>query len=187
MAIASGNPSLRECRAMVFVSTARCPMTYVLVSPEIMASVAADVHGIGALLANGNAAAAATTTNVASAAADEVSTAIATLFSQYAKNYQVVAGQAAAFHDQFTNTLLAGANSYVSAEAATVADVLLGVVNAPTQALLGRPLIGNGANGTTVNGVGTPAGPADSCTATAATAGRAPTWEQSAAPVDPPA
>ncbi|OOK69614.1 PE family protein [Mycobacterium kansasii] len=162
-------------------------MTYVLVSPEIMASVAADVHGIGALLANGNAAAAATTTNVASAAADEVSTAIATLFSQYAKNYQVVAGQAAAFHDQFTNTLLAGANSYVSAEAATVADVLLGVVNAPTQALLGRPLIGNGANGTTVNGVGTPGGPADSCTATAATAGRAPTWEQSAAPVDPPA
>ncbi|MCV7124912.1 PE family protein, partial [Mycobacterium lacus] len=134
-------------------------MTYVLVSPEIMASVAADVKSIGALLANGNAAAATPTTNVASAAADEVSTAIAALFSQHAKEYQALAGRAAAFHDQFTTNLLAGANSYVAAEATNAADGLMAVINAPTQALLGRPLIGNGANGTTVNGVGTAGGP----------------------------
>ncbi|ETW24785.1 hypothetical protein MGAST_06515, partial [Mycobacterium gastri 'Wayne'] len=133
-------------------------MTYVLVSPDIMASMAADVQSIGALLANGNAAAASTTTNVASAAADEVSTAIAALFSRHAQSYQVLAGRAAAFHDEFTSNLLAGANSYVSAEAANATDGLLAVINAPTQALLGRPLIGNGANGTTVNGVGTAGG-----------------------------
>ncbi|MCV7076181.1 PE family protein, partial [Mycobacterium szulgai] len=133
-------------------------MTHVLVSPESMAAVAADVRGIGALLTNGNAAAARTTTNLASAAADEISTAVAALFSQHATNYQALAGQAAAFHDQFTNALLSGANSYASAEATNAADGLLAVINAPTQALLGRPLIGNGANGTTVNGVGTAGG-----------------------------
>ncbi|WP_373194468.1 PE family protein, partial [Mycobacterium marinum] len=133
-------------------------MTFVLVSPEAMASAAADIERIGALLTQGNAAAASPTINVASAAADEVSTAIAALFSQHAKTYQLLAAELAAIPDRFTKTVLASANSYASAEGTNAADALLGVINTPTQALLGRPLIGNGANGTTVNGVGTPGG-----------------------------
>ncbi|MEK0465379.1 PE family protein, partial [Mycobacterium ulcerans] len=133
-------------------------MTFVLVSPEAMASAAADIERNGALLTQGNAAAASPTINVASAAADEVSTAIAALFSQHAKTYQLLAAELAAIPDRFTKTVLASANSYASAEATNAADALLGVINTPTQALLGRPLIGNGANGTTVNGVGTPGG-----------------------------
>ncbi|WP_261864675.1 PE family protein, partial [Mycobacterium marinum] len=133
-------------------------MTFVLVSPEAMASAAADIERIGALLTRGNAAAASPTINVASAAADEVSTAIAALFSQHAKTYQLLAAELAAIPDRFTKTVLASTNSYASAEATNAADALLGVINTPTQALLGRPLIGNGANGTTVNGVGTPGG-----------------------------
>ena len=56
--------------------------------------------------------------------------------------------------------LIGGAGSYVSAEAANVAAFtanpaqtierdLLGLINAPTLALFGRPLIGNGASGAT--------------------------------------
>jgi hypothetical protein len=47
----------------------------------------------------------------------------------------------------------AGAGRYAATEAAnasplqTVEQDLLGVINAPTEALLGRPLIGNGADG----------------------------------------
>ncbi|MGO9695856.1 MAG: hypothetical protein ACLPYO_19325, partial [Mycobacterium sp.] len=49
--------------------------------------------------------------------------------------------------------LTAGAGSYASTEAASASPLqaleqdVLAVVNAPTEAVLGRPLIGNGANG----------------------------------------
>src|ERR1700739_2088736 len=75
-------------------------MTYVLVSPETVGPVAADIESIGAALAGSNAAAAGLTTRVATAAADEVSTAIAALLSQYALDYQELAARAAAFHDR---------------------------------------------------------------------------------------
>ena len=98
-------------------------MTYVLVSPEVVGSVAADVESIGAALVSGHAAAAAPTTGVVSAAADEVSTAIAALFSQYAQDYQKLAAQAAAFHDQFTRSLVANAASYAGTEAANASPL----------------------------------------------------------------
>ena len=60
------------------------------------------------------------------------------------------------FHDHFVRTLDAAAGSYASTEAANVQQGLLNLVNAPTEALLGRPLIGNGADGGTVDGVGQP-------------------------------
>src|SRR5262249_37914108 len=120
-------------------------MTYVLVSPEIMGPVAASIEGVGAALASENAAAATLTTNVTSAAADEVSTAIAALFSQHGQGYQKLVAQAAAFHDQFVQTLTSAGDSYAAAEAANVSPLqtieqdLLGVINAPTELLLGRP------------------------------------------------
>jgi PE family len=52
-----------------------------LVSAESIVSMPADVDGISAALACGNAPPAGATTGVANAAADEVSTAIAALFS----------------------------------------------------------------------------------------------------------
>ncbi|MEI7717616.1 MAG: PE family protein, partial [Mycobacterium sp.] len=56
----------------------------VLVSPEILAAAAADIDRVGVAVNSVNAAAAGLTTHVASAADDEVSTAIAALFSQQA-------------------------------------------------------------------------------------------------------
>ncbi|AIH45952.1 hypothetical protein IQ40_11425 [Mycobacterium tuberculosis] len=70
-------------------------------------------------------------------------------------------------------SLTNGARSYVVAEATSAAPLqdLLGVVNAPAQALLGRPLIGNGAL-TGPTGRGLPVGRAGCCLATAGMADR---------------
>lgn len=116
--------------------------------------------GIGSTLRSAYAAAAAPTTGVLAAGADEVSAAVAALFSGYAQAYQNTAAQMAAFHDQFAQTLSTAGSAYHSAEAANFAVLhsveqdVLGAINAPTNALLGRPLIGNGADATSSGGNG---------------------------------
>jgi PE family len=132
-------------------------MSLLVVAPELLGSAAADLESIGSALRAAHVTAAVPTTGLATAGADEVSAAVAALFAGYGQEYQALSAQASAFHQQFVEALSSGAESYLTAEAAnasplqtvqTVLDDLLGVVNAPTQALLGRPLIGNGANGT---------------------------------------
>ncbi|KAA1246653.1 PE family protein, partial [Mycobacterium simiae] len=129
-------------------------MSYVFLSPELVAAAAGDIAHIGSSIEAANAAAAASTTGLLAAGADEVSTRIAALFGGNALEYQVVSAQAAAFHQQFVQTLSAATGSYVWTELTNAEQALLGVINAPTQALLGRPLIGNGANATTPGGAG---------------------------------
>ncbi|POX85479.1 PE family protein, partial [Mycobacterium kansasii] len=131
-------------------------MVFVIASPEMVAAAAADLASIRAAISSATAAAAIPTTGVLAAGADEVSAVIAALFDAHAQAYQALSVRAVAFHDQFARALDAGANSYAGAEAAnasplqvlqTVEQNVLNAVNAPTQALLGRPLIGNGTNG----------------------------------------
>jgi hypothetical protein len=86
--------------------------------PELMAQAATDLATIGSTVNAAHMAAAPRTLPVRPAAADEVSTGIAQLFSQHAANYQAMAAQAAAFNDQFVQHLTAGAFSYASIEAA---------------------------------------------------------------------
>ncbi len=151
-------------------------MSFVIVAPEALMSVASEVAGIGSALNAANAAAAAPTTGVLAAAADEVSAAMAALFGAHAQEYQRLSAQAAGFHAQFVQALNAGVNSYASAEAANASPLqaveqqVLGLINGPAQTLLGRPLIGNGADG--APGTGQPGGPAGCCGVMAATAGR---------------
>ncbi|WP_230872574.1 PE family protein, partial [Mycobacterium canetti] len=80
--------------------------------------------------------------------------AIAALFGANAQAYQQISAQYLA---QFVAALTSGGGWYAGAETAnaTLAHEVLNAVNAPTQALLGRPLIGDGANG----GPGQPGGP----------------------------
>ena len=143
-------------------------MSYLVAAPEFLASAATDLSDIGSAMTAANAAAAAPTTGVLAAAEDEVSAAIAAVFSAHGQGFQALSVQAAAFHDQFVQTLTAGAGSYVSAEAAnvaaftanpaqTVGQDLTNLINAPFLALTGRPLIGNGANG--APGTGQPGAP----------------------------
>ncbi|GAQ36982.1 PE-PGRS family protein [Mycobacterium pseudoshottsii JCM 15466] len=112
------------------------------------------MQSIESALNAANAAAAVPATGLAAAAADEVSTAVATLFAGFGQEYQAISTQLSAFQQQFALTLNSSAGSYAAAEAQSVSvlDTLgrdvFGAINAPTEALLGRPLIGNGANGT---------------------------------------
>ena len=76
-------------------------MPYVIAAPEMLAAAASDVAGIGSSIKAANAAAAAPTTAVAAAAGDEVSAAIASLFSGHAQEFQALNAQAAAFHAEF--------------------------------------------------------------------------------------
>src|SRR5208337_3233007 len=132
-------------------------MSYLMVAPEFVTVAATDLANLGSTLSEANATAAASTTGVVVAAGDEVSAAIASLFSGHAEAYQALGAQAAAFHDQFVQALTAGAGSYASAEVAnvgafaanpaTIGQDLLNAINAPFLALTDRPLIGNGANG----------------------------------------
>ncbi len=129
-------------------------MSLLVVAPEWLTSAAAELQSIESALSAANAAAAVPTTGLAAAAADEVSTAVATLFAGFGQEYQAISTQLSAFQQQFALTLNSSAGSYAAAEAQSVSvlDTLgrdvFGAINAPTEALLGRPLIGNGANGT---------------------------------------
>lgn len=124
-------------------------MSYVLATPEMVAAAANNLAQIGSTLSAANAAALAPTTGVLAAGADEVSAAVASLFSGHAQAYQTLGTQAAAFHERFIQALSTAAGAYGSAEAANASPLqqALNVINAPTQTLLGRPLIGNGTNG----------------------------------------
>ncbi|OBI55495.1 PE domain-containing protein [Mycobacterium sp. E787] len=127
-------------------------MSYVLAAPELIASAATDLSNIGSALGAATAAAA-PTTRILPAAQDAVSAAIAAVFSARGRGFQALGAQAAAFHDEFARALTAGAGSYASAEASTQ-QLLEGA-----QAISLYPLIGNGADGGTVNGVGQPGQP----------------------------
>ncbi|WP_136625662.1 PE family protein, partial [Mycobacterium innocens] len=122
-------------------------MSFLIAAPEELAAAASDLSGIGGAINAANAAAAGQTLGILAAGADEVSAAVAALFGAYAQQYQALSAQATNFHDQFVQALSAGGLSYVAAEAANAQQALLTVVNAPTQTLLGRPLIGNGTDG----------------------------------------
>ncbi len=80
-----------------------------------------------------------------------MSLAISALFGQHAQAYQALSAQATIFHDQFVQALTSGGNLYAAAESHTVEQMVLNAINAPTQTLFGRPLIGDGANGTAEN------------------------------------
>ncbi|MBW0019478.1 MAG: PE family protein, partial [Mycobacterium sp.] len=132
-------------------------MSLLVATPETMSAAATDLAGIGSALTEANTAAAAATGPLP-AAADEVSAAIAALFGDYANAYQAFNARAAAFHQQFVQTLNAGVGAYTAAESTNAEQVLLDAVNAPTQALFGRPLIGDGANAAAGSGANGGAG-----------------------------
>ena len=138
-------------------------MAYVVVGPETVGAAAGDLVGLGSVIDAANAAARVSTTRLLAAGGDEVSAAIAALWGGYGQAFQVISAQAATFHRQFVQALNAGAGAYAAAEAAgasslqTLEQDVVGVINAPSNALLGRPLIGNGTNG--VPGTGQAGGP----------------------------
>lgn len=88
------------------------------VAPESLTTAARDLATIASDMKFAHLEAAAPTTTIASAASDEVSTAVVGVFASFGEDFQKLAGQATAFHDRFTQALTGSANAYASAEAA---------------------------------------------------------------------
>ncbi|MHA7648253.1 PE domain-containing protein [Mycobacterium sp. ML4] len=135
-------------------------MSFVVATLDMIETASAEAAQIGAAIGAGNATSAIPTTQLAAAAADEVSVAIASLFGTHANDYRAAAAQAAVYHQEFVENLGAAAASYSGTEAAILAQLeatLLGggVAAAPPgalneftagafQALVYRPVHGAG-------------------------------------------
>src|ERR1700677_1423267 len=138
--------------------------SFVIAAPEVFAAAASDLAGIGSAVGAAHAVAAGATTSGAVAAGDEVSAAIAGLFGGYGEQFQALGVRAGLFHAQFVSALRTGGLSYAAGEAANASPLqhleqdVLGVINAPTNALFNRPLIGNGVNGAAGTGAAGGAG-----------------------------
>lgn len=138
-------------------------MSFVIADPQMLIAAATDLAEVGSAVVAANAAAV-PTTGLAAAAADEVSTAIAAMFGGYGQEYRAVSARVAAYHSRFVQALAASAGSFASAEAANISVLqpfeqqVLKIVNAPTQLLLGRPLIGDGADASVAGGRGADGG-----------------------------
>lgn len=132
-------------------------MSYLAAVPDFLASAATDLSGIDARLIAANAAAIDPITALVPAAGDEISATISSWFAGHAREYQALSNRAATFHAQFLQALNGAGSAYAAAEAAnssllqTLEQNALAVINAPTNLLLGRPLIGDGADGTATN------------------------------------
>ena len=94
-------------------------MSHLFTAPETLASTAADVESIGSAITTAGSNASGPTTGLLAAAEDEVSAAIANLFGAFGQDYQKVLSTAAAFHNQFAQTLAAASGAYAEAEAAS--------------------------------------------------------------------
>ncbi len=110
----------------------------VQVAPDALAAAASDMVKIGAAVSDASEFAAVPTTSIFPAAADEVSSLLAELFSDVGREFQALSSQASEFQQLFVQTLHMSAASYLATEVENV-------INAPTEMLLGRPLIPTGA------------------------------------------
>lgn len=125
-------------------------MSYLLTAPETLAAAATDVDGIAAQIHAANAAAAGRTSGLLAAAGDEVSAAVANLFSAYGYEYQAVVKQASLFQSEFTSALSNAATAYTQAEAlngallngaqSLLAQVPTGAAVGPAAATLANPI-----------------------------------------------
>lgn len=110
-------------------------MPYLSANLKMMTDAADAVAGFGSAIDEAGTAAAAGTTTLAAAAADEVSAAVASLFSDYGLAYQQVSAVAATFHRQFVQMMDAAAGAYAQAETinasalAAAGQTALGAVN----------------------------------------------------------
>src|SRR6516225_10203043 len=98
-------------------------MSWVIAAPEMVESAASNLAGLGSTISEANAAAATPTTAVIAAAGDEVSAAIASLFSNHAQQFQALSARAAAFHTEFVRTLSGAGGAYTVTEAANASPL----------------------------------------------------------------
>ncbi|BDB44643.1 MULTISPECIES: PE domain-containing protein [Mycobacterium] len=128
-------------------------MSFVGVVPAVVGISASQVADIGTAVNQARALAAIPTTEIAAAAQDEVSAAIASLFAGHGQQYQFLSQQVAALQSDFAQVLHSSAGVYAAAEASNASLVdavtqnLISAINTPAELLLGHPLIKTGPTG----------------------------------------
>ena len=113
-------------------------MSYLFLTPDAVTSATSDLANIGSSIQTANAAAAAQTTSVLAAGEDEVSAAIAALFTNHGQAYQALSAQAEAFHAQFVQALFSSAGAYGATEAANVSAMATSARRSDPFRALGR-------------------------------------------------
>jgi len=98
-------------------------VSYVVAAPDFLTAAAEDLAAVGSAVTGAGAAAAHSTTSLLAAAEDEVSTAVATLFSTFGRDYQAVAAQTVQYQERLILRLAASANAYVTTEIANAGRV----------------------------------------------------------------
>ncbi|OBA70443.1 hypothetical protein A5641_12900 [Mycobacterium sp. 1554424.7] len=101
-------------------------MSYLVAVPEHLYSAATDLAGIAGTLRAANASAAARTTGILAAGSDEVSAAIAAVFSGHAQAFQAVSAEVQAFQREFMQALTAAAGAYAGVEVAAANALFAG-------------------------------------------------------------
>lgn len=112
-------------------------MPHLIATTKLIEAAAEDLAGIRAAVDEATTTSSPSTTGIAAAAQDEVSTAIASLFGNFGREFQALSAQAQAFHQQFIEFMNAGANAYVTAESANAAAS--GLASALSASAAGEP------------------------------------------------
>jgi hypothetical protein len=97
--------------------------SFVTTQPEALVAAAIALNSIGSGLSAHNASLAENTMGVVAAAHDEVSSAVAALFSAHAQQYEQITAQTAVVHESFVNTLGTSAGAFAAAEAANASPL----------------------------------------------------------------
>jgi len=135
-------------------------MSYLIAAPEAIAAVSGDLSGIGDAIKGAASEAAPSTTAIATAASDEVSAAITSLFGNYAKEFQALTARATQFHSEFGHALSAAGTAYAANEGTNVSLLVRGLQQqffdkgffSPFIYLTGQPLFGKAEVGPSVTG-----------------------------------
>lgn len=99
-------------------------VSYVFAQPPALAAAATELSGIGTAIGEAAAAAATPTTALMTAAADEVSTAIANFFGGYGRQFQSINATLGSLYEGLVANLNSTVDYYVNAEAINTAQLI---------------------------------------------------------------
>ncbi|MDP7723711.1 outer membrane porin GjpA [Mycobacterium sp. TY814] len=107
-------------------------MSSVIATPELVLGAAENLAAIRSSLDGVADVISGPTIGIAAAAQDEISTALATMFSDFGRDFRAIDAQAEAFHARFVQLVSASAVDYADAEIANAAQLLSGPVSLHT-------------------------------------------------------
>ncbi|ORB84045.1 hypothetical protein B1987_09805, partial [Mycobacterium kansasii] len=122
-------------------------MSFVTIVPQALECAAMDLAAIGSAFSQATAVVAVPTTGLLPAGADEVSAAMTALLTCHGQTWQAFSRDYEWLHQQFVDLLNGSTFKYWATEIDNAAHNAINTANADSQWLLGRPMIGNGANG----------------------------------------